>query len=152
MRDKGTRHGAAGHRLHHRGFDLKKSPLVEEKTDLGNQPAAPPEGGGNGAVGNKVEVALAEAGLDVGQTVPLFREGPKRLGEKIKRPGSHGQLPRSCAEQGALYSQVVADIHQLAVIISLWTKRIPREIDLDPPRSVLEMGKGHLTMASKGHQ
>src|SRR3990172_5095299 len=131
MRDKGTGHGAAGHRLHHRGFDLKKFSLVEETPDLGNQPAALPEGVGDGAVGNKVEVALAEAGLDVGQTVPLFREGPKRLGEKLKRPGSHGQLPRSRAEQGALHSHVVADIDQLAVIISLWTKRIPREINLD---------------------
>jgi hypothetical protein len=47
---------------------------------------------------------------------------------------------------------VVADIDQLAVIIGLWTKRIPREIDLDPPRSVLEMRKGHLAMTSERHQ
>src|SRR3990170_4048456 len=99
MRDKGTRHRAAGHRLHHRGFNLKKSPLVKETADLSNQPAALPEGVGNGAVGNKIEVALAEAGLDVGQTVPLFREGSKRLGEKLKRPGSHGQLPRLRAKE-----------------------------------------------------
>ena len=82
VRDERPRHGPAGDRLHHRGLDLDVAALVEEAAHRGDHRAAHHEDAAHLGVREQVEVALAVAGLDVGEPVPLLRRRQQRLREQ----------------------------------------------------------------------
>ncbi len=64
-------------------------------------------------VGRQVEVALAVAGLDVGQAVPLLGQRPQRLGEQHQVVDQQRQLAAAGAHQGARGTHQVAEVELL---------------------------------------
>ena len=72
VRDERPRQGAAVERLQHRRLDLDEAALVQEPADGGDDAGALDEDLARVVVDDEVEVALAVAGLDVGEAVELL--------------------------------------------------------------------------------
>ncbi len=87
---------AAVERLEHRRLDLDEPRVVEEPPHRGDDPRAGDEQLAGLVAGDQVELAVAEAGLDVGQAVVLLRRRPQRLGQQ--RPAGD---PQASARRGA---------------------------------------------------
>src|SRR5205823_12440897 len=82
MRDEWLGNGAAGDRLHHRGFDFHKPVLTEELPHGLHQLRALQEDFPDLGIHEQVHVALPVAQLDVGQAMPFLGKREKVLREK----------------------------------------------------------------------
>ena len=103
---------ATGFALQHGGLDLEKVPLIEPAANAAHQAGPTPEGltavGGD----HQIQVALAVALLNVGQSMPLVGKGLQRLGEHAPVAHFHRQLATVGATQGAAHPKPVATVHQ----------------------------------------
>jgi hypothetical protein len=93
------RRGPARDHLHHRRLDLEEAAGVQELADPPDDRRPRLEDLPRLLAGGEVEVALAVAGLDVGQAVPLLRHRPHRLGEHLQVVHLERQLPRARPDQ-----------------------------------------------------
>ena len=84
--------GPAGDRVQHRRLDLDEAAVLEPSTQQADHPAAQPQDLAGPLVGPQVDLALAEAGLDVGDALPLVAEGPAGLGQEHPLADLHRQL------------------------------------------------------------
>ena len=105
---------AAGDRLHHRRLDLEEAAVVIERArSPRRRGCARSNTRRDSRIDDQIEIALAVAGLDVLQAVPLLRQRQEALGEKRDRRGADGQLVGLGPEQRALDADEVAEIEQL---------------------------------------
>ena len=79
VRHERARRGAAVDRLQHRRLDLDEAGVVEEAPDRGDHLGARDEHGARLLAGHQVELAVAVAGLDVGEPVVLVGRRAQRL-------------------------------------------------------------------------
>ena len=169
MGDERTGRGAAIKRLEHRRLHLEEAALVEIPAHPGDGPGAQPEDVADFGVHGQVGVPLAVADFGVLQAAVDRRLVPfdpglppgqrtKRLGQHHDRRLGPGERPfggrtlgpdRDLAltgpEQSPAYPDVVVEVEQLDQIPGR-AETVPAEIDLDPPASILQMGKGGLAL------
>ena len=72
MRDEGARRGAAVERLHHGRLDFDEAAFLELPAQGRDDAGARDENVAHFGIGDQVEIALAVAGLDVLEAVPLL--------------------------------------------------------------------------------
>ena len=80
--DEGPGRGAPGNGLHHGGFHLQEAPGLEKLPHQTDDRGPPDKNLPHLGVDHQVQVALAVAGLHVGEAVELFRQGQETLGEE----------------------------------------------------------------------
>ena len=107
-----ARGGAAVDRLQHRRLDLDEALVVEEPADLADHAGARDEQLARLLVGHQVQLAVAEARLDVGQPVVLLRRRAQRLrqhGDVVERDR---QLAGARADDRAVGPDEVAEVER----------------------------------------
>ena len=82
MRDERPGHGPTGDGLHHRRFDFDESVGIERAAHRLHQLAALQKDFAHFRIHHQVDVALAIAQFDVGETVPFFGQGKKVLAQE----------------------------------------------------------------------
>ena len=82
MRDKRPRHSSTGDGLHHRSLDFDESAGIERAPHRLHQLVPPQENFAHFRIHHQIDVALAVAQFDVGEAVPLFRQGKKILAQE----------------------------------------------------------------------
>jgi hypothetical protein len=81
--------GAAGLDVEHRRLDLGEAALAERPAEAGDDLVTNVEGPAGVGVDDEVDVALAEAGVGVGEAVPLVGQRAQRLGEQLEAVDLH---------------------------------------------------------------
>ena len=90
--DEGLGQGPAGDGVEHRRLHLDEAPVLQPAAEQADHPAAEEEGGPGLLGDEQVDVALAVAGVGVGQAVPLVGERPAGLGQQRPVVDPHRQL------------------------------------------------------------
>ena len=124
---------------------------MHEVADQADDPAALAKGLAHLGVDDQVEVALAVAGLDVGQAVPLFRQRLQGLGEQPQAVGAQRQLAGLGAERHPAGGDDVAEIEFFELFEVLFADQVAADVDLHPPAAVLELDEGGLAEIAAGH-
>jgi hypothetical protein len=138
--DEGPRGGAAIDGLQHRGLDLEEAPAVEHPPHGGHDAAALHDQATRLLVDEQVEVALAEAHLDVGQTVPLLGQGREALAEQLGAAHIHRELTLLGAPHDAGNTHEVTEVEGLHESEGLRRNLALAGADLQP-LTVLEQGR-----------
>ena len=120
MRDERARSSTARDRLQYGRIDLDVATLVEELAHRIEDLRTLEEDILDMAIDNEVNIALAEAELRIseaveGLTILLLDhgQGTQCLREEGQRGGMYRNLPHLCAEDFALDTDEVADVHEL---------------------------------------
>ena len=92
VRDERPGGRATRDRVEHRRLDLDEAALGEQLAHRAHDGEADLEHAARVVVRDQVDVALAVARVDVGESVPLVRELPLRLGEHGERLDPHREL------------------------------------------------------------
>ena len=149
MRDERPRQRAAGDRLHHRRLDFEEAACVEEAANGRERARAHVEDAARVGIDDQVEVALAVAGLDVLEAVPLLRQRQEALGEERQRRRPDGQLVGPRPEQATLDAHLVAEIEQLEHRERLGADRVLSDVDLQRRRAVRQHQEVRLAERAK---
>jgi len=151
VRLEGLGHGPPGHGLHHGRLHLEEVPVVQERPDEPDDPAARLEDILDLRVDDQVEVALSVADLHVRQPVPLFRQGPQALGEEPQPLGLDREFPRSRLDDPAREVDDIAHVDRLEQGKELVAEPVLADKGLDPPFAVLDGDKGPLAEIADCH-
>ena len=103
-------------------------------------------------VDHQVQVALAVAGLHVGEAVELFRQGQERLGEEDKFGHRQGEFPGSGAKQRAGKPHDVAQVQALKQGEGLRAQHLFLDVGLDAAGAVLEVAEAGLAEFPEEHE
>ena len=82
--------------VQHRRLDLQEAPGIEERPDRGDDPGAGDEGVSYLLVHDQVDVALAVAGLDVLQPMPLLGQRSQGLAQQLEALHPDARLSTPC--------------------------------------------------------
>jgi len=148
---EGLGRGAAGHRLHHRGFHLHVAAVVEKFADQPDDLHPLLEHLARLGIDDQIEIALAVTGLDIGQAVELLRQRPQRLGDHLQGGGLQRQLAGLGLEQPSLDADNVAHIPFFKEIVDLLAQQVAAGIDLEAFAGVLEVKEGRLAELAHRH-
>ena len=107
--------GAAGLDVQHRRLDLDEAPSAERAAEAGDDRVADVERPAGLGVDDEVDVALAEAGVGVGQAVPLVGQRAQRLGEQLEAVDLDRQLAGAGRHHRAVGADPVAAVELLDV-------------------------------------
>ena len=113
MGDERAGVGAAGLDVEHRRLDLDEAALVERAAEAGDHLVADVERPAGLGVDDEVDVALAEAGVGVGQAVPLVGQRAQRLGEQLEAVDLDRQLAGARRHDRAVDADPVAAVELL---------------------------------------
>ena len=111
VRDERPRRGATGHaraapasrpRRSRGRRGTRRMAAIDREADL--------EDAARVVVGDEVDVALAEARVDVGEAVPLVGQRPQRLREQLERVHLHGELALLRLHHRAVGADPVAEV------------------------------------------
>ena len=131
MRLERTCRGAAGNRVHHRGFNFEEAVIGHVVADRLDDPAARSEGEARLLVHDQVKVTHAVLLLLVGQPVELFRQGAQRLGEQADFRTLHGQFAGLGTEDRADGTDDVANVPALEGGVGFFADLIARDVQLN---------------------
>ncbi len=150
--NEGPGRGAPGNGLHHGGFHLEEAPGFEKLAHQSDDGGPPDEHLTHLGVDHQVQVALAVAGLDVGEAVELFRQGQEALGEENIVGHRQGELPGSGAKERAGKPDDVAQVEALEPGEGLRADNLFLDVGLDPAGAVLEVAEGGLAEFPEEHE
>ena len=105
--------GAAGLDVQHGRLDLGEAAVAERAPEAGDHLVAHVERPPGVGVDDEVDVALAEAGVGVGQAVPLVGQRAQRLGEQREVLDLHRQLAGARRHDRAVDADPVAAVELL---------------------------------------
>src|SRR3954451_11481805 len=142
-----ARDPAAVDRLEHRRLDLHDPARVEEGADRGDDLRARDEELARLLVGDQVELAVAEAGLDVRQPVVLLGRGTQRLGQQRVVVEPQRQLAAAAAEDRAVGADQVAEVEGEQARELLVPEHVHARVELQPARPVDEVEERRLALA-----
>ncbi len=151
MGAEGLGRGPAGHRLHHRRLHLHEAAVAQKLADQADDLHPFAEGVAHLGVDDQIQVALAVAGLHVGEAVELLGQGPQRLGDHLQAGGLHAQLAGLGLEQAALDADDVAHVPFLEQPVGLLAEQVATGVHLDAVLRVLQVEEGGLAEAAHGH-
>ena len=140
--------GAAGFGVQHRGLDLDVAALDEERPDGGDHREPDREDPAGVVVGDEIDVAHPEPGVDVAEAVPLLGEGPQRLREQLERGDLHRQLAAFGAQHAALGTDPVAAVELVEAVVGVGPDRGVGHEQLDAPGPVAQGGERELALPS----
>ncbi len=132
----------------------RKPRLVEKLPQEADDPGPGLEDPAHLGVDHQVQVALAVAGLDIGEAVEFFRQGLQRFGQegrncRTARVSSSGLG----AEQGALDPDDIAQVNEaFKAAEGLLAHHLLLEIDLLAAGAVLDMGEAGLAELPEEHE
>ena len=142
MRDKRHRRAAAVQRLQDRSLDLDKPLLGQELPDDGDDAGTELHRLADVGVDDQVDIALAVAGLLVGQAMIFFRQRVKRFGEKLKRIHGYRLFAGAGDKQGAGQADDIPQVKQAEQAPQGLADGILFDIPLQSPELILEMEEG----------
>ena len=151
VRLEGSRRRPTVDRLEHWRLDLEEVAVLEEATHEAEHAAADPEDLADLVVDDEIHVALAVPGGDVGEAVPLLREGPQRLGQHQPARDLHRELALAGPHHGALHADDVPDIDEVEPAPLPVVQGVLEEVDLNPTAAVGQHREDHLAEAAVGH-
>ena len=102
--------GAAGLDVQHRRLDLDVVVAVERAPEAGDHRVADAEVAPRLLVDDQVGVALAEAGVGVGEPVPLVGQRAHGLGQQLERGDLDAQLALARRHHRAVHADPVAEV------------------------------------------
>src|SRR4051794_4825624 len=139
VRREGPRDAAAVDRLEHGRLDLDEAARVEERAYRRDHLRARHEELARLLVGDQVELAVAEARLDIREPVVLLGRRAQRLGQQRVALELERQLAAAAPEDGAVGAEEVAEIEGDQAL----QRRLPQHVDapvqLQPARAVDEV-------------
>ena len=136
VRAKGLGQRAAQDRVHHRRLDLDEVARVEEVAHAAHDASPLAKGPRHRLVDDEIDVALAVAGLDVGQPMPLLGQRAHRLGQQAQRPREQRRLACPRAEARPVSTDHVADVQQRDDLPRALVEHVPLEVELQPSRAI----------------
>ena len=139
---------AAVDRLQDRRLDLDEAGVVEEPADLADHLRARDEHLARLLVRHQVELALAVAGLDVGEAVVLLRRRAQRLREQRPVVELQRQLTAAGAEHGPVRPDQVTEIERDEPVERLLAEHVRARVQLHPARPVDEVEERRLALAA----
>ncbi len=151
MGGKRARRGAAGNRMHHRRFDFVEIVLHHEVADGADNAAPFFEDFAHLGINDQVEITLPIAGLDISQTVPLFRQRQQRLGEETQGCRPQGEFTGLGTKRGAAGANDIADIDALEELKGFLADVVATDIDLGATAAVLQLNESGLAKITSGH-
>ena len=101
-------------------------------------------------VGDEVELAVAMAGLDIGEPVVLVGRRAQRLGQQRKAVDAQRQLAAARDERGAVDPDEIPEVQRQQAFHLLGAQHVDLRLQLDASRAVLEVQEGHLALAPPG--
>ena len=144
-------HPAAVDRLQDRRLDLDEARGVQEPPDLRDDARARDEQLARLLVRHQVELALAVAGLDVGQPVVLLGRRQQRLREQRPVVDLQRQLAAAGPEDRAIGADQVAEIEPHQPVQRVLPEHVRAGVQLHAPRAVDEVDEGRLALpAARG--
>ena len=132
---------AAGDGLHRRRLHLDEAAFVHEVTNLADDRAALVEHVLDVEVGDEVEVALAVTGLDVGEAVPLGRQGAQRLANDGELRRLERDLLRARSEHRPFHAEEIAEIELLQHLERLLAEGVFLRVNLHAIGAVADVQK-----------
>ena len=99
----------------------------------------------------EVDVTLAIAKLDVGETMPFFGKGQKILGKESYLLDVHGEFAGTRAEQVAADADVIAEVEQSVEIKPLVTDCVFFYVDLESLACLLEVSESGFAHETDRH-
>ena len=99
-------------------------------------------------VDDEVGVALAVAGVGVGEALPLVGQRPHGLGQQLEALDLHRQLALAGRHDGALDPDPVAEVERIEGLVALVAEHGPGDEQLDLPGPVPHGGEGQLALAA----
>src|SRR6185437_9990809 len=142
---------AACDRLHHRRLNFEEIESVEEITQIPDYPGSCAKDVAARFVDDQIDITLAIAHLDIGESVPLVRQRPQRLDEQAQALDPHRELARIRAEDRPGRADDVADIPGLEVRVRLLTHRVLLQKELDLSGTIGDVGEADLALAALEH-
>ena len=110
VRDERSRGRAAELVVEHGGLHLGETQLGELPADRRHRGEPHREDAPGVVVHDQVDVALPEAGVDVGETVPLVGQRAEGLGQELERRDLHRQLALTGGHHRAVDAHPVAQV------------------------------------------
>ena len=150
--DEGPGRGAPGNGLHHGGLHLQEAPGLKKLPHQTDDRGPPDENLTHLGVDHQVQVALAVAGLHVGEAVVLFRQGQEALGEENEVGHRQGELPGFGAKQRAGKPHDVAQVQALEQGEGLRAQHLFLDVGLEAAGAVLEVAEGGLAELPQEHE
>ena len=145
---EGARVGAAVERLQDRRLDLDEARLVEVAAHAGDDRRARDEQLARLLGGDQVQLAVAEARLDVLQAVVLLGRRAQRLGQQRPVVDAQRQLAAPRAEDGAVDPDQVAEVEPDEPLERLGAEHVDARVQLDAPGAVDEVDERRLALAA----
>jgi hypothetical protein len=137
--------------MEHRGLDFTKTPAVKKITDSLDDQGACEKDLFYFRVGDEIKIALAIANFNVGQTMPLFRQGVERFTQKTERLNLQGELPCLGPENLPFQSDEIADIQPFKEAELLLANDLFLKIGLYLSIPVLQLNETGLAKIPDGH-
>ena len=148
---EGTRGGAAGVLHQHGGLDLHESPVVQESADRGDDLRTLDEGLLDLAVHDEVGVALAIAGVGIGEAVILLGQYLQRFAQQGHLCGVYGDLSGLGLEHLAADTDDIAYVIFLEGGVALLAHAVAGYICLDAALQILDITEGCLAHDALEH-
>ena len=149
MGHEGSSRGAAELMAEDRRLHLGEPELGELTADRGDRRGAHLEHPAGVVVHDEVDVALAEAGVDVGETVPLVGKRSQRFGEQLEPGDLHRQLALAGRHDGAVDADPVAQVEGVECVVAVVAQLPPRDEQLDRVRLVADGRERQLALPAQ---
>jgi hypothetical protein len=141
--------GTPINRLENGGFELEEPVVIEVPADKGYDPAPVPEGLPALLVDDQVNVPLAVALLDIGESMELLGKGADRLAQESKRIYPDCDLTQFCPEHMASNPDDVSPFDELVEELELlFAEIVFTNIELDLATFVPYVSKDGFAMVS----
>jgi hypothetical protein len=138
----------AGDAVHHRRLDLQEAPGVQKAADAADEGGPHLEHLARLGVGGEIEIALAVAGLDVGQAVPLLGQRAERLGKESEVVDGERQLPQPGADERTGGAQEVAQVQVVEDELGVFGELVRADEELQLLAPVVEIGEDDLPLGA----
>ena len=152
MGDEGTGCSATGDGVEHRGLHFHIAPVIQEPANIGNEFGTNFKGTAHFGIDNQVHIALAVAGLQIGEAVKLLRQGQQGLAEQGRLVDPERNLPLLGAEYIPLDPHNVANIHFFKPVISFRGLHfVHSDVELNSAGIILQITEHDLPHAALAH-
>ena len=149
--DERLGHRAAGDGMHHRRLDFDEAVAVEETPHRLHDLRAFDEHLAHIGIHRQINVTAAIASFDILQSVPLLGQWEQVFYQEGDLFHVDRKFIRTGAKEVALHSDVVTDVEQFVELKTLLADVVEPDVDLQPPSTLLKMGKTRFPLHANGH-
>ena len=150
--DEGAGVGAAGLEVEDRRLDLHEAVVGQGGAERGHHGMADLEDPPGLLVDDEIGVALAVAGVDVGQALPLVGQWAQRLGQQLEAVHLDGELSLPGHHDRALDAHPVAQIEGVEAVVGVLAQHSPGDEELQLSGPIAKGGEGQLSLPADEHE